>query len=188
MKRIVFIAVSLMLINMTQAGIMDGPANPHLGKNNIILGGKLALGNVYDAPVGFVFSGEYGLMGGFLSIPKFPTSLGLGLNIGFSRYTEDFTIGEYDYTNFFIITSANYHVKLIKKIPMDTYAIISFGINFESSNRNFGPGGDAPDRNDGIKFGTGIGARYYFTSKLAAVGELGFGMGFMRIGLDFKLN
>jgi hypothetical protein len=191
MKRFVFIAISFFLINMAQAGVMDGPANPHLHKNDIILGGKLALVGVYGSGAGFVVSGEYGLKEGFLSIPHFPTSLGVGMSLGYSSHTDTYPYwGDYTYRNFLILGNALYHVKLIKKIPMDTYLVINLGLNIGTSSYD-GSLSDARDRDNsdsGLTFGTGVGVRYYFTNKLSAVGELGFGMGVIRLGLDFKLN
>ena len=186
MKRFVFVAVSLFLINLAQAGVMDGPGNPHLSKGDIIVGGRLALIDAYDAPVGFIVNGEYGLMEGFLSIPNFPTSLGIGASLAYSGYSKTYSFGEYSYSNFEIMTHGVYHVKLIKKIPMDTYVVLSLGFNIESNDLDVGVGGKVPDRNGGFKIGTSVGARYYFTNKLAAVGELGFGMGLLRLGMDFK--
>ena len=188
MKLLTSIFVCILLISVTQAGIMNGPGNPHLSKGDIIVGGRLALIDAYDAPIGFIVGGEYGLMEGFLSIPHFPTSLGLGASLAYSGYSKTFGYGEYNYSNFEIMTFAVYHVKLIKKIPMDTYITLNMGINFESSSIDYGIGrdGGAPEPNDGFKIGTSVGARYYFTNKLAAVGELGFGMGILRLGMDFK--
>lgn len=185
MKLLTSILVCLLLVSVTQAGLMNGPGNPHLSKGDIIVGGRLALIDAYDAPVGFIVNGEFGLMEGFLSIPHFPTSLGLGASLAYSGYTKDFRYGEYSYSNFEIMTFAAYHVKLIKKIPMDTYITLNMGVNIESSDLEYGTQ-SAPERNGGFKIGTSIGARYYFTNKLAAVGELGFGMGLLRLGMDFK--
>lgn len=188
MKLHTFIVFCLLLVGTTQAGIMDGPGNPHLSKGDIIVGARLALIDAYDAPVGFIVNGEFGLMEGFLSIPHFPTSLGIGASLAYSGYSHTYWYGEYSYSNFEFMTFAVYHVKLIKKIPMDTYVTLNMGLNFESKSRDIGTGrdGGAPDRNDGFKLGTSVGARYYFTNRLAAVGELGFGMGILRLGMDFK--
>ena len=83
-----------------------------------------------------------------------------------------------------------YHVKLLKNIPMDTYLVLNLGINIatDSYEGNVANPPGASDSNGGLTFGTGVGARYYFTNRLAAVGELGFGMGTIRLGLDFKIN
>lgn len=185
MKLLTSILVCFLLVGVTQAGLMNGPGNPHLSKGDIIVGGRLALIDAYDAPVGFIVNGEFGLMEGFLSIPHFPTSLGLGASLAYSGYTKVLRSGEFNYSNFEIMTSAVYHINLIKKIPMDTYITLNLGVNIEGKSREYGTR-SAPDRNGGFKIGTSVGARYYFTKKLAAVGELGFGMGILRLGLDFK--
>ena len=190
MKLFVLIVVCLLLVGGAQAGIMDGPGNPHLSNGDIIIGAKLALGEVYGAGAGFIFGGEYGLMEGFLSIPNFPTSLGVGASIGYSSYTQTVpTYGDDSYTNFLLLANAIYHVQLIKSIPMDTYLVLNLGFNIDSDSYDgavaTAPG--ASESHGGLKFGTGVGARYYFTKKLAAVGELGFGMGILRFGLDFKI-
>jgi hypothetical protein len=174
MKLHTFIVLCFLLAVTAQAGIMDGPGNPHLSKGDIIVGARLALIDAYDAPVGFIVN------------PHFPTSLGLAASLAYSGYSKNYGFGEYNYSNFEIMTHAIYHVNLIKKIPMDTYVVLSLGFNIESSDLDVGVGGDAPDRNGGFKIGTSVGARYYFTNRLAAVGELGFGMGLLRLGMDFK--
>ena len=186
MKLVTLLVVFLMLTGFAQAGVMDGPGNPHLSKGDIIIGGRLALIDAYDAPIGFIVNGEYGLMEGFLSIPHFPTSLGIGASLAYSGYTHTYYYGEYKYSNFEIMTHGIYHVKLLKKIPMDTYLRLSLGLNIEGRDLDVGVGGKKVDRNGGFKIGTSVGARYYFTNKLAAVGEVGFGMGLLRLGLDFK--
>lgn len=191
MKLFVLAAACLLVFSGVQAGIMDGPGNPHLSNGDIIIGGKLAFVGVYGAGVGFIFDGEYGLKEGFLSIPNFPTSLGVGASIGYSSYSQDVPYwGKYSYTNFLILANAIYHVKLLKNIPMDTYLVLNLGLNIATDSYD-GAAANAPsasDSNGGLKFGTGVGARYYFTNRLAAVGELGYGMGTIRLGLDFKIK
>ena len=191
MKLFTFIVICLLLVGSTQAGIMDGPGNPHLSNGDIIIGGKLAFVGVYGAGVGFILNGEYGLKEGFLSIPNFPTSLGVGASLGYSSYSKTYNrYGDYSYKNFLILANAMYHVKLLKNIPMDTYLVLNLGVNIASSSYdgNFAGAPDYDSSEGGLTFGTGVGARYYFTKKLAAVGELGFGMGTIRLGLDFKIK
>ena len=191
MKYFILVAACLLVVSGVQAGIMDGPGNPHLSNGDIIIGGKLAFIGVYGAGVGFIFDAEYGIKEGFLSIPNFPTSLGVGASLGYSSYSKTYGIyGDYSYTNFLILANAMYHVKLLKNIPMDTYLVLNLGVNIASSSYdgNFAGAPDYDSSDGGFTLGTGVGARYYFTKKLAAVGELGFGMGTIRLGLDFKIN
>lgn len=191
MKHILLIFSALLILTPTaHAGLMDGPGNPYLSNGDFIVGGKLALVGVYGSSVGFILNGEYGFKEGFLSIPNFPTSLGLGGSIGYSGYTESFGVyGDYSYTNFLILVTGYYHVHLLKNVPIDTYAMLNLGVNIASSSYkgNIAGAPSVSSSYGGLTFGSGIGARYYFTNKLSAVGELGFGMGVIRLGLDFKI-
>ena len=56
MKLFFLITVCILLIGSVQAGIMDGPGNPHLSNGDIIIGGKLAFIGVYGAGVGFILT------------------------------------------------------------------------------------------------------------------------------------
>jgi hypothetical protein len=191
MKQIMFILSALLIFTATaNAGLMDGPGNPYLSNGDFVVGGKLAFVGVYGSNVGFILGGEYGFKEGFLSIPNFPTSLGLGGSIGYSSYTQSFvTLGEYSYTNFLILVTGYYHVHLLKNVPIDTYAMLNIGVNIASDSYEGNVAGapKASSPHGGLTFGSGIGARYYFTKNLAAVGELGFGMGVIRLGLDFRI-
>jgi len=191
MKQMLLIFSALLILTTTaHAGLMDGPGNPYLSNGDFVVGGKLALIGVWGANAGFVLGGEYGFKEGFLSIPNFPTSLGLGGSIGYSGYTQSFvTIGDYSYTNFLILITGYYHVHLLKNVPIDTYAMLNIGVNIASSSYegNLPNAPKSSNPHGGLTFGSGIGARYYFTNKLSAVGELGFGMGVIRLGLDFRI-
>jgi len=186
MKKLLLVLLSLMMASVSYAGVMDGPGAPALSKGDIIIGGKLALGAVYGANYGFIASGEYGVKEGFLSIPNFPTSLGVGASLGYSSYTDKYFTAEYTYSNYLILGFGAWHIDLMKKPEVDTYVIANVGFNFDSFD---GPGNteDFVDSYGGFVFGLGAGIRYYFIPNLAAVGEVGFGMGIIRLGLDFKL-
>jgi len=173
MKKLLFAALLLGLFSTTQAQLMGGPAAPGLHKGDIIVGGKLALGSVYGANVGFIANAEYGLKEGFLAPPKFNTSLGVGATLGYSSYS-DFG----DYSDILLLAAAYWHINLIKNEQFDTYVVVNAGLDINStpSDTYYDPTG-----------GAAIGIRYYFIPKLSAVAEAGFGMGVLRIGLDFKL-
>lgn len=189
MKRMIVFFSVVFMFSMAHAELMGGPGAPALSKGDIIVGGKLALGAVYGANVGFIASGEYGFKQGFLNIPKFPASLGIGGSIGYSGYSEDYAYwGEYSYSNFLILGAGYWHVDLLKKKAVDTYVVLNLGYNITSvdiPNVSNAPDYDSTD--GGLVFGTGIGIKYYFIPNLAAVAEVGFGMGLLRIGLDFKI-
>jgi len=190
MRRSLLVVLSLILFSTLNAGVMDGPGNPHLSNGDFIVGGKVALIGVYGANVGLILGGEYGLKEGFLSIPNFPTSLGIGGSIGYSSFSKNYPPdGPWSFTNFLITATGYYHVQLVKNQPIDTYALFNVGINITTDkyDGSFSNVRDRTSGEGGLKFGTGVGARYYFTKKLSAVGEIGFGMGVFRLGLDFKI-
>lgn len=187
MKNSIVLFISLLFVSFCFAGVMDGPGAPALSKGDIILGGKLALGAVYGANVGFIVSGEYGVKEGFLGIPKFPTSLGVGGSIGYSSHSVDaYGWGDITYSNYLFLAAASWHIDLLKNPKFDTYVVANAGFNIDtiSKPKNY-PG--KTESYGGLIWGLSVGARYYFIQNLAAVGEVGFGMGLLRIGLDYKL-
>lgn len=188
MKKFIYILSIIALVNVSYGQLMGGPGAPALQKGDIIVGGKLALGAVYGANVGLIASGEYGFKQGFLNIPNFPASLGIGGSIGYSGYTKSYGIyGDYNYTNFLILGSGYWHVDLLKKKEVDTYVVLNLGFNVSSFSSSVSNAPDYDSSYGGVVLGTGIGIKYYFIPNLAAVAEVGFGMGILRVGLDFKI-
>ena len=189
MKKLIYILSLIALVNVTHAQLMGGEGAPALQKGDIIVGGKLALGAVYGANVGFIAGAEYGFKQGFLNIPKFPASLGIGGSIGYSGYSKNYAHwGDYSYSNFLILGSGYWHVDLLKKKEVDTYVVLNLGFNITSVDApNIANAPDYDSTDGGLVFGTGIGIKYYFIPNLAAVAEVGFGMGLLRIGIDFRI-
>ena len=68
---------------------------------------------------------------------------------------------------------------------LDTYTGMILGFDFS----NTGSYGDPPydfKSNDGLIFGWFVGAKYYFTDKLAGHAEVGVGMTYVNIGMAFR--
>lgn len=188
MKKVLLIASALtLMISGLFAGVMDGPGAPALKEKDIIAGARLAIGSVYGANTGVILSGEYGLKEGFLGIPNFPTTLGIGASIGYSGYSVNRKEGEYRYSNYFFMASGSWHIDLLKKKEVDTYVVVNLGINLDNVSK---PAAQAPEKGSkhgGITVGSGAGIKYYLSSRFAVLAEAGFGMGFIRFGLDLKL-
>ena len=183
----VIASIALMIFiafNSLQAGD-DVPAAFKQGDR--LMGLKLALGSVFGSRAGFVVSGEYGLKDHFIKIEGLPNSLGIGGSFGYSSFTEFvFPWGNYFYQNYLFLGSAFWHVDVFEKRQIDTYLRANLGINIDASSS---PGAGAPGRDStygGLVFGLSLGGRYYFTQNLAAAMELGFGMGNIRLGVDYK--
>ena len=67
---------------------------------------------------------------------------------------------------------------------LDTYAGLTLGYwnaSWSSSNALFAASGG------GIRLPIHVGARYFFTDKLAGVAELGWGIAYLNIGIGYKL-
>lgn len=151
--------------------------------------------------VGF---GWYGYGYGTTSLPAFSLSLEKGIKdienvgpltiggiVGFkhARYA---WLTNYDWTWNDIIIAARgaIHYDLFKNEKLDTYGGVALGLRIESftdyayNGNNYVKGTSSTTH--GL-FALYIGGRYYFSDKLAAFGELGYGLGYLTLGLSFKL-
>lgn len=145
---------------------------------------SLALGGI---------SGAYGSA----STPPIIVGLDWGLDknfsaggfIGIARSTYDyggFLSEEYSWTYTYIPIAgrAAYHVAdIIKDVPLDPYVAVALGYNVVTvSGRNAGNASSSY-----FHWGADIGARYWFKPSLAAQLELGYGLGFLSLGLAYKI-
>jgi hypothetical protein len=156
--------------------------------------------------VGF---GWYGYGYGATSLPAFSLSLEKGIKdlenigplsiggiVGFKHasYAWNSAYSDYGWNDIIIAARGAIHYDLFKVSKLDTYGGVALGVRIESSTSYdwvspFGP-------NDYKKvtgsfthglFALYVGGRYYFSDKLAAFGELGYGLGYLTLGLSFKL-
>jgi len=130
-----------------------------LKSGDIVFGGRVALGGVAGASFGFAANAEYGIQ----------ENIGVGAFFGYSGYK----FYEASYTNILVLGSVNYHLDFLKIQNLDTWAAVSLGYNV-------GTVGD-------FVWGVTANARYYFTSNLALVASAGYGLGYLQVGLDYKL-
>ncbi len=151
-----------------------------------VIGARLAMGSVYGAGSGLVLNGEYGFRNNLIDLGGTKNNLGVGASLGYSSYSVAYAWGTYTYRNILLISSAIWHVDLLNDPKIDTYASLSMGWNLGTVSVPSG-GPNYSNTYNGIIWGTAVGARYQFTDKISAVGELGFGMGVLRLGLDYRL-
>lgn len=103
--------------------------------------------------------------------------IGVGALVGFASQS----IATYRYNYIIIGARGNYHHQFIDKL--DTYGGLTLGYQAITITPTL-PGGTA-----GKLFLAGqLGGRYYFTDKLAASAELGYGIGYLNIGVAYKLK
>ena len=158
-------------------------------KGDIFVGGKIGLGAFYGASLGYGGGFEYVLQEDFLNLGDLPASLGFGGSFGYSTYKAGWSYWNYKYTNYVIFVSAFYHADVLQNEKIDTYVKFSIGYNGGKIKYDGIAGEDYTSRtyNGTVTTASAVGARYFFTPALAAVAEVGWGFGILRLGLDLAL-
>jgi hypothetical protein len=136
-------------------------------------------------------AGAYGTSG----MPPISASVDYGYNenisvgglVGISTSKEEFFGWGWEYTYIIIGARGAYHYDLLHKDNIDTYGGIMLGYNIVSSKETGTPIGIGAASASYLIYGGFIGGRYYFTPNLAAQLELGYGMGFITVGVAYKL-
>jgi len=93
---------------------------------------------------------------------------------------------KYKYTYIIIGVRGAYHLPLIDNV--DTYGGLMLGYNIvtESTEGTTWAGASSASGSY-LSIGAFVGGRYYFTPKLGAYAELGYGIGFLNVGVTYKL-
>jgi len=141
-------------------------------------------GSVYGAigggipPVSASF--EYGVKDNLFNEKS---HLGIGGFAGFTSASQDVMAIKISYSSIIVGARGIVHYDLVDNI--DTYGGVLLGYNIASSKVT---GGTFPVASyGGLVYGGFVGARYYFTPKLAAMAELGFGVALLNVGVSLKL-
>lgn len=117
-------------------------------------------------------------------------AIGVGGYLGYSAYKSEYNWGGgtygWKYTNIIVGPRGYLHYNLVDKL--DTYAGILLGY-WISSNKEYGTiqAGYSAGSYGGFRFDTFVGGRYFFTDKIAAMLELGFGISYLNLGVAVKL-
>jgi len=156
--------------------------------------------------------GWYGYGYGATSLPAISVSLEKGIKeldfgtlsiggiVGFKHasYNNSYYLTYSDkqtWNDIIVAARGAVHVDLLHVDKLDTYGGLALGLRFQTYKyRDYVyPYG----ANDYKKVSTStanplfaifVGGRYYFTEKLAGFGELGYGLGYLTLGLSLKLN
>jgi hypothetical protein len=114
----------------------------------------------------------------------FQDNLTAGGLVGFARSSFDTPPYDWAYSYFLIGARGAYHAtNLIKDLPIDPYVAIELGYNIVTvSGSNVGTASGSY-----LFWGADLGARYWFTPKLGAQLELGYGLGVISLGIAYKL-
>jgi hypothetical protein len=126
---------------------------------------------------------EYGILDGIID----KGVIGVGGYVGYSSFKYEYYNWGYKYTDFIIAARGSFHYPFVDKL--DTYTGLLLGAEVVTA-KEFGtsvPGYDYSSAGSGLARSWFVGARYYFTEKFAAMGELGFGISYLTIGVAIKL-
>lgn len=157
---------------------------------------------VANLGVGF---GWYSYAFGATSLPAFSLSLEKGLKevqnigplsiggiVGYKHASYAYSsIYDYGWNDIIIAARGALHYDLFKSSKVDTYGGVALGVRLQNYsyfiyNLN-GVGEKAHTNYTHGLFALYLGGRYFFSEKVAAFGELGYGLGYLTLGLSFKI-
>jgi len=117
-----------------------------------------------------------------------PGNLGVGGILAYSAYKWEYGFSDYwyTYTTFFIGARGTYHFTDLVE-DLDLYGGVVLGAKIVSSKEH----GDALGYNysansSGVLYDIFAGARYYFSDNFGVMGELGYGIAWLKIGVSLK--
>ena len=113
---------------------------------------------------------------GIVNLLNDKASIGVGGYLGYSSHK----YYSYAVSNFIIGARGAFHYALVDKL--DTYAGLILGYDIESSNINV----YGYNSGSGLVSSEFIGARYYISNSFAVMGELGYGIAWLTLGVALK--
>lgn len=134
----------------------------------------VGLGSSLGLPIGIAY--EYGLK----------ETISLGGYVGYASKTTNF--GFYDATFSYVVVGlrGSYHFE-VSSDKLDPYVGALIGYNAASVSVSNSAFSNAVVAGGGLAYGGHVGARYYLTDNLAGFGELGYGLGYLTLGIAYKL-
>ncbi|MDO8896606.1 MAG: hypothetical protein Q7V19_03070 [Bacteroidales bacterium] len=189
MKKIITIFVALLTMTTTLKA-----------QENLFKEGDMVL----NAGVGF---GWYSYGYGVSSLPAISLSLEKGVKeidlgtisiggiVGFKHASYSWSAGydDYSWTDFIVAARGAIHVNVLDVDNLDTYGGVALGLRFQSYN-TYDIVGVFPNwtyekvrKTDANPlFAVYFGGRYYFNKKFGAFGEVGYGLGYLTLGVSYK--
>ncbi len=189
MKKIIISFIAISTLAFTTLSAQESTFN----KGSKVINASIGLGSILHSGLGYSTkvppvsaSFELGIKDDFLTEKL---TLGLGAYMGYSKYSWDYGIYNWgwNYSTIIIGARAAVHYPLIEKF--DTYGGVMVGVNITTSTEfgsNSGTGYYTNTGGTGLAYSFYIGGRYYFTPNIAALGEIGYGISYLNLGLAFK--
>lgn len=95
-------------------------------------------------------------------------------------------IGDWKYTYILAAARGSYHLK-VNSDKFDPYGGLMLGYNIASVKWNGSGAEPVSSSAGGVLWGIHIGSKYWFTDKIGAFAELGYGASVLSAGLSFRL-
>ena len=179
MKKLVLLLV-VIIFSLTQ--LLAQQASFSKGDKVVNLG--IGLGSIYYSEIGYTIfvpplsaSMEVGVVDNLLE----KGVIGVGGYMGFLAYKHS---SQYKTTNFVIGARGNFHYPLANKL--DTYAGLGIGYDIVSYSDNNGYIGSHAGSASRLLPALFIGGRYYFTDNFAVMGEFGYLISYLTLGVALK--
>ena len=153
---------------------------------------------VVNAGAGF---GWYGYAFGATSLPALSISVEKGIKdienvgplsiggiVGFKHASYAWSSAyNYSWNDFIVAARGGIHYDLLKNEKIDTYGGAALGIRAQSYNYYDGSFNKVATTTMHPLFAFYLGGRYYFTDQFAGFGELGYGLGYLTLGISYKI-
>lgn len=146
--------------------------------------------------------GWYGYGYGATSLPALSLSIEKGIKdlenigplsiggiVGFKHASYAYSsVYDYSWNDFIVAARGAIHYDLLKNEKVDTYGGVAIGLRAQSYNYYdfFNSNEKRTSTTIHALFAFYLGGRYYLTDNLAAFGELGYGLGYLTIGISYK--
>jgi hypothetical protein len=128
------------------------------------------------------------------AVPSISPKVSLGGIVAYSGSSDDFGYGKWSYTYIVIAARGDYHF-LENNQKIDAYGGLGLGYTIVSSSVTWNNatyqnlfGGYYSASASYFFYDFHVGGRYYFSPKFGVMAELGYGVGFLRLGVTYKLN
>lgn len=174
MKKIILsVAVVFMAFSFAQAQTTPYEQGSNVLQVGLGLGGGFSTGTMTMPPIQVRY--DYGLT----------EKISIGGVVGFAGSKYTYPGGDWKYSYFLLAARGNYHFD-VNVDKLDLYAGLTLGYNnvsakWKGSGASFG----SADGSSAI-FGAQVGANYYLKDNLAIWADLGYGLGYLNLGVAFK--
>jgi hypothetical protein len=146
------------------------------GTNVLNLG--IGIGSYIPVEVSF----EHGIVSGLIKGEN--GSIGIGGYAGWYTDSNSYPSGKLTYNNVLLGARGAFHYQFVDKL--DTYAGLMLGYEIVSSKWSGGGLYNGVISTSGFTSACFLGARYYFSPTIAAYGELGYGIAYLKAGVALK--